>query len=135
MGVPRNPLEKEYAMKKLVIKCPNCKKKMKIMDKPAKYRCPNCKEIYKYTKSKQMITKVLTIVKDAGQTVIDVKNNIKRKYTMSKNTYKYMKQVKKNMKNNPNWSNYHREQQEMKDVTGSQKGLKGFLKKFKMRKK
>jgi predicted RNA-binding Zn-ribbon protein involved in translation (DUF1610 family) len=121
-------------MKKLVIKCPKCKKKMKIMDKPAKYRCPSCKEVYKYTKFKQVTNKILTIFKDAGKTGVDIKNNIKNKYKMSKNTYKYMKQVKKNMKNNPNWSNYHKEQREMKDVTGSKKGLKGIFNKFKKQK-
>ena len=38
------------------------------------------------------------------------------------------------MKNNPNWSNYHKEQQEMKDVSGSKKGFKGFIDKLKKKK-
>ena len=29
-------------MKKIVIVCPSCQKKMKISDKTAKYKCPHC---------------------------------------------------------------------------------------------
>lgn len=34
-------------MKKFVIECSNCKKKMKIQNKPAKYKCPSCGTIHK----------------------------------------------------------------------------------------
>lgn len=106
-------------MKKIVIKCPKCQKKMKILDKVAKYRCPNCKEIYKYTSLKRSTNKFLGVFIGMGSTAKDIKNNIKHKYQTSKNTYNYMKNVKKNLKKDPNWSNYHKEQNQMKDANGS----------------
>ena len=48
-------------------------------------------------------------------------NNFITKYKNTKATYNYMKQMKTNMKNNPNWSNYHREQAEEKRMKNTQK--------------
>ena len=42
-----------------------------------------------------------------------------------------MSQLKKNMKNDPNWSNYRKQQEEMKDVT-PKKSFKDFFKKNKI---
>ena len=121
-------------MKKIVLKCPKCRKKMKISDKPAKYRCPHCKEVYNYTKTKQMVGKITRVFTGVGTTVKDIKNGVAYKYTTAKNTYKYMKSVKKNMKQNPNWSNYHKEQKEMKEMNKANKvktSLKEHFKRFK----
>ena len=118
-------------MKKIVLKCPKCRKKMKISDKPAKYRCPNCKEIYNYTKLKQATGKVARVITGIGTTAKDVKNGIVYKYNTAKNTYKYTKSVKKNMKQNPNWSNYHKEQKEMKETNSSKPNFKQMFNKFK----
>lgn len=108
-------------MKKIIITCPKCKQKMKIMDKVAKYRCPNCKEIYKFTWYKRIIQKFVGFFQGIVQTFIDIKNNFITKYKNTKATYNYMKQMKTNMKNNPNWSNYHREQAEEKKMKNAQK--------------
>lgn len=120
-------------MKKVVLKCPKCRKKMKISDKPAKYRCPHCKEVYKYTKIKQATGRVTRVFTGIGTTAKDIKNGVVYKYTTAKNTYKYMKSVKQNMKKNPNWSNFHKEQQEMKEMNKANKtktSFKDLLKKF-----
>lgn len=103
-------------MDKRVVVCPSCKKKMKIGNKAAKYRCPNCKEIVVITNLKLFILKIEGFFKGIIQTAIDMKNSIKYKYNNTKATYKYMSQLKKNMKNDPNWSNYHKEQREMKQA-------------------
>ena len=92
---------------------------MKIQDKVAKYRCPSCKEIYKYTSTKRSMNKFIGVFVGVGTTAKDIKNNIKYKYQTAKNTYKYMKSVKQNLKKNPNWSNYHKEQNQMKDANSS----------------
>lgn len=118
-------------MKKIVLKCPKCRKKMKISDKPAKYRCPHCKEVYNYTKSKQAVGKVVRVFTGIGTTAKDIKNGFVYKYNTAKNTYKYMKSVKQNMKKNPNWSNYHKEQREMKDLNSSGNKVKDFFSRFK----
>ncbi len=118
-------------MKKIVLKCPKCRKKMKISDKPAKYRCPHCKEVYKYTKLKQITGRLTRVFTGIGTTAKDIKNGFIYKYNTAKNTYKYMKSMKQNMKNNPNWSNYHKEQQEMKEMNKAKTGFKSFLNKFK----
>jgi len=122
-------------MKKIVLKCPKCRKKMKISDKPAKYRCPHCKEVYKYTRSKQVVGSVIRVFTGVGTTAKDIKNGIVYKYTTAKNTYKYMKSVKKNMKKNPNWSNFHKEQQEMKEMNKANKVKTNFKNLFKKMKK
>lgn len=103
-------------MKKIVISCPNCKTKMKIMDKVAKYRCPNCKTIYSFNHLKKYTHSVSSVFTGFFQTLKDIKSNVAKKYKDTKATYKYMSQMKKNMKNNPNWSNFHREQAEEKKM-------------------
>lgn len=108
-------------MKKIIITCPKCKEKMRIMDKVAKYRCPNCKEIYNFTWYKRALQKFLGFFQGIIQTFIDIKTNFITKYRNTKATYNYMKQMKTNMKNNPNWSNYHREQEEEKRMKKAQK--------------
>lgn len=99
-------------MKKIIIICPSCKNKMKIMDKVAKYRCPTCKKIYKFTILKKFYYKFIGFFKGIFYTIRDIKNNFIYKYRNAKATYNYMKQMKQHMKNNPNWSNYHREKAE-----------------------
>ncbi|MGL4998619.1 MAG: zf-TFIIB domain-containing protein [Cetobacterium sp.] len=116
-------------MKKIIITCPKCKEKMKIMDKVAKYRCPSCKEIYKFSNYKRIIHKFISFFKGIAQTFIDIKNNFIKKYKDTKATYNYMKQMKSNMKSNPNWSNYHAEQAEEKRMKTAQKPK--FWEKFK----
>ncbi|WP_297597875.1 zf-TFIIB domain-containing protein [uncultured Cetobacterium sp.] len=108
-------------MKKIIITCPKCKGKMKIMDKVAKYRCPNCKEIYKFTHFSRFIQKITGFFGGVYQTFKDIKHNFITKYKNTKATYNYMKQMKQNMKNNPNWSNYHKEQAENKKMKEAQK--------------
>ncbi|WP_297404324.1 zf-TFIIB domain-containing protein [uncultured Cetobacterium sp.] len=108
-------------MKKIIITCPKCKEKMKIMDKVAKYRCPNCKEVYKFNHFKRGIYKVSSFFKGIIQTFKDIKFNIVTKYKNTKATYNYMKQMKKNMKKNPNWSNFHKEQAEAKKMKQANK--------------
>lgn len=112
-------------MDKVIVICPHCQKKMKIGYKPAKYRCPNCKEIYILTTAEAYTLKVKGVLKGALETVKDAKNNIKRKYRNAKATAEYMAQLKRNMKNDPNWSNYHKE---MKEAKKSSK-FKNFFKK------
>ncbi|MGL5152852.1 MAG: hypothetical protein ACRC7N_20025 [Clostridium sp.] len=108
-------------MKKIVIACPKCKEKMRVMDKVAKYKCPNCNEIYKFTSFQRILQKFVGFFKGIVQTLIDIKINFITKYKNTKATYNYMKQMKTNMKNNPNWSNYHREQAEAKKMKQAQK--------------
>lgn len=117
-------------MKKIVIVCPSCQKKMKISDKTAKYKCPHCGNIYKYTFDKKIIHNVKDISVGFVTTLKDIKYNITKKYNDTKATYKYMSQLKKNMKNDPNWSNYRKQQEEMKDVT-PKRSFKNFFKKKK----
>lgn len=108
-------------MDKVIVNCPNCKGRMKIGYKPAKYRCPHCKEIYILTTAGAYVLKAKNVVKGALETVKDAKNNLKRKYRNAKATAEYMAQLKKNMKNDPNWSNYYKEQNEMKKSQKSSK--------------
>jgi len=116
-------------VKKIVIRCPKCKKKMKISDKPAKYRCPHCSEIYKYTTVKKIISYPGRVIAGIFKTIRDILNGVKAKYNNTKNTYKYMKQVKKNMKSNPNWSNVAKEKNRMKEAEKANR--KSFFNKFK----
>lgn len=51
-------------MEKVIVKCTQCKRKIKIPNKIGKYRCPACKGIYKYTKLKKMREKGKIILKD-----------------------------------------------------------------------
>ena len=108
-------------VKKIVIRCPKCKKKMKIADKPAKYRCPSCGEVYKYTALKKAAGYPGKIIAGIFQTGRDIVTGVKIKYTMAKNTAKYMKQVKKNMKADPNWSNVKKEENRMKEAEKANK--------------
>lgn len=114
-------------MKKFIIICPNCKKKMKISDKSAKYRCPHCSKIYQYNFPKRVFYNLKDIFLGISQTFSDMKYNIKKKYSDVKATYQYMNQLKKHMKNDPNWSQYRKEQQEMKNVS-PKKTFKNFFK-------
>lgn len=98
-------------MKKIIVVCPHCKNKMRINNKIAKYRCPTCKKIYKFSYLKKIIHTFKSFFLGIIQTILDIKNNIIKKYRDTKATYKYMKQLKQNMKNNPNWSNYRNQQQ------------------------
>ncbi len=113
-------------MKKIVITCPSCHKKMKVLDKAAKYKCPSCGSIYKLNAVKLTGLKIkgfFTGIVDTGK---DIKNNIKYKVNSTRATYNYMKQMKQNMKNDPNWSNYHKEQREMKNA--NKRSFKDFFK-------
>mgnify|MGYP003286334287 FL=1 len=115
-------------MKKIILLCPACKKKMKISAKTAKYKCPHCGTIYKYTFLKKMFYDTKEVGVGFITTLKDIKFNIKKRYNDAKTTYQYMSQLKKNMKNDPNWSNYRKQQEEMKDVT-PKKSFKDFFKK------
>lgn len=112
-------------MKKLVLKCPKCKKKMKINDKPAKYRCPHCKNIYKYT----LIKKIFSYPGRGIRKVINFFSRIKNRIILARNAAKYMAQVRKNMKQNPNWSNVQAEKNRMKEVNKGKK--RSFFSRFK----
>lgn len=92
-------------MEKLIIVCPNCKKKMKIQNKVAKYRCPNCSSVY----SLNTLKKIYINMKEF---FLGIKYKIVKKYKDTINTYKYLKQVQQHMKNNPNWSQYKKQQEE-----------------------
>lgn len=117
-------------MKKFIILCLACKKKMKISDKIAKYKCPHCGEIYKYNKLKSIFYNTKDVFVGIGETFSDIKFNMKKRYSDAKATYQYMSQLKKHMKNDPNWSQYRKEQQEMKDVS-PKKSFKDFFRKRK----
>lgn len=51
-------------MKKVIVKCSKCKKKIRIPNQIGKYRCPACKGIYKYTKMKQLRENGKIVLKD-----------------------------------------------------------------------
>lgn len=103
-------------MKKVIVNCKKCGQKIKIGYKPAKYRCPHCKEIYVLTKIKSLVLKIKSIFVGMKETILDSIFNVKTKYKNAKATYIYMKNLKKNMKNNPSWSNYYKEQEEEKKI-------------------
>jgi len=81
---------------KVIIECPECKKKMKIEDKIAKYKCPHCGTIYDYTKGKQIYSKGNRIAKDAMSTFKEGKVNFKDKWEQAKATAKVMNEARKN---------------------------------------
>ena len=113
-------------MKKIIVTCPSCHKKMRVLNKATKYKCPSCGNIYKINSFMLIGFKIkgfFTGIIDTGR---DIKNNIKYKINSTRATYNYMKQLRKNMKNNPNWSNYHREQREMKNA--NKRSFKDFFK-------
>lgn len=95
----------ECFMKKLIITCPKCTKKMKISNKIAKYKCPHCSNIYKFNLLKFVPVNVESFFTNTFSKVTTKFNNFK-------NTYRYMKQLKQHMKNDPNWSNYRKQQEE-----------------------
>lgn len=115
-------------MDKITIKCPKCKGKMKVSLKKAKYKCPHCSEIYKMSYLKLALFKIENFFKAIISTFIDIKNGIKTKYLNAVSTYKYMKGLRANMKRDPNWSNYHREQREMKEADKMENPLKKIFK-------
>ncbi|MDO4690379.1 MAG: hypothetical protein Q4A58_03690 [Fusobacterium sp.] len=107
-------------MKKLIITCPKCTKKIKISNKMAKYKCPYCSNIYMFD-----ILKFVHInIENFFTTTV---NKITTKFNNFKNTYKYMKQLKRHMKSDPNWSNYRKQKEEEK----AQQSHKSFFSKFK----
>lgn len=119
-------------MKKIIVICPHCKNKMRILNKVAKYKCPSCQEIYKFNHFRKFNSTIVGLGSGFIQTLKDIKFNIITRYRNAKATYNYMKQMKQNMKNNPNWSNYHREKAEEKRM---QEALKpNFWDKFKRKK-
>lgn len=59
-------------MKKIIIKCKNCNRKMKIMDKAAKYKCPYCQKITNFKKIDRVFYKTRVIVKDGIDTFIQL---------------------------------------------------------------
>lgn len=99
-------------MEKTIVKCKYCKKKMKIRYKLNQYKCPNCSEIYKLTRIKFVLLKLKGIFIGIKETSIDIKKMIVYKVKSVKSTYQYVSSMKKNMKNNPNWSNYYKEKKE-----------------------
>lgn len=119
-------------MKKFIITCPSCKKKMRILNKPAKYKCPSCGNIHKIGKIKFIFIAIKSFFVGIVDTIKDIKNNIIYKYNSAKTTYKYMSQLKKNMKNDPNWSNFRTQQQEEKKMRdANKKSFKDFFKRKK----
>lgn len=106
-------------MKKIIITCKHCQKKMKIQNKIAKFKCPSCGAIYKTNYFNLTFINIISFFKAFFETLIEIKNSLIYKINATKSTYKYMNQMRKNMKNNPNWSNYHKEQREMKDANKS----------------
>lgn len=101
-------------MEKIVIICPSCSKKMKIINKVAKYRCPHCSEIYQYTRIKKFFTSIDKYCNRLLDGILSFPRKISKRYRDALATAKYMKQLKKNMKNDPNWSNYRKQQEEEK---------------------
>ena len=95
-------------MKKLIITCPECTRKMKISNKIAKYKCPHCSNIYKFNLFKFIFINIENFFMNIIDKVIYKFNNFK-------NSYRYMKQLKQHMKNDPNWSNYRKQQAEEKN--------------------
>lgn len=78
-------------MEKLIISCPHCHKKIKILKKAAKYKCPHCSNICIISS----IALFLLIIQHYMQSVMQ---KSKIKYQNIKNTYKYLKMIHKNRK-------------------------------------
>lgn len=110
----------ECTMKKIIITCPKCSNRMKISNKLAKYKCPHCSNIYKFNLLKFIPVNIENIFTNTI-------NKFTVKFNNLKNTYKYMKQLKQHMKNDPNWSNYRKQKEEEKKYQSS----KSFFSKFK----
>lgn len=108
-------------MKKLVIVCPTCTKKMKISNKIAKYKCPSCSAIYKFNLIKFILINIEKFFMTIIDTLLIFPKKTQKKYKDTVATYKYMKQVRTNMKNDPNWSNFRKQQEEEKTYSSSSK--------------
>lgn len=106
-------------MKKIVIVCPNCLKKMKISNKIAKYRCPHCSEIYKFNFFKFILVNIEKFFMEITDFLFSIPKKIMKKYKDAKATYNYMKQLKTHMKNDPNWSNYRKQQEQEKKYSSN----------------
>ncbi|CAL7882685.1 hypothetical protein [Fusobacterium necrophorum] len=78
-------------MEKLVISCPHCHKKIKILKKAAKYKCPHCSNIC-------VISSIALFLLVMQNHVQAITHKIKTKYQNVKNTYKYLKMVHENRK-------------------------------------
>ncbi len=120
-------------MKKLIIVCPTCTKKMKIANKIAKYRCPNCSAVYKFNLIKFILTNIEKFFMSIIDFILILPKKIQKKYRDVVATYKYMKQVRTHMKNDPNWSNFRKQQEEERKYKSSSKNsfFENLKKKFK----
>ncbi|RXZ70595.1 hypothetical protein EPT53_03635 [Fusobacterium necrophorum] len=78
-------------MEKLVISCPHCHKKIKILKKAAKYKCPHCSNIC-------VISSIALFLLVMQNHVQSITQKIKTKYQNVKNTYKYLKMLHENRK-------------------------------------
>lgn len=78
-------------MQKLIMSCPNCRHKMKIQKKAAKYRCPHCFSIC-------VVSSVQLFFLSLQNQTQNLHSRIKTKYQNIKNTYKYLKMVRNNKK-------------------------------------
>ncbi len=110
-------------MKKLIITCPTCTKKMKISNKIAKYKCPSCYAIYKFNFIKFILINIENFFIHLIDSMIFLPRKIQKKYKDFIATYRYMKQVRTNMKNDPNWSNFRKQQQEENKYSSSKKSF------------
>lgn len=78
-------------MEKILVKCKKCSKKMKIANKKGKYRCPYCQEVYKLNAVNKVFLKIGRVFDGFIKTIVDIKNTIKYKYHVAKNTYRTKK--------------------------------------------
>lgn len=117
-------------MKKIIITCPSCKKKMRINNKIARYKCPNCSYVFNYNMLNLVFENIILYPKLLFNKLVAFKNKVLKKYRDNVATYNYMMQVRKNMKRDPNWSHYAKQQKEEKEVNKKAK-VKSFFKKFK----
>ena len=80
-------------MKKIIIVCPSCNKKMKITYKIAKYKCPHCQHIYKFNFFKKFIFD--TTVSFKGW-----KSKLYHRFQNAKATAEYIRMMKQQQKLN-----------------------------------
>lgn len=118
-------------MKKIVIVCPHCLKKIKISNKVAKYKCPYCSEIYKFNTFKFIFVNIEKFFMGITDSLISLPKKIIKKYKDIKATYNYMKQLKTHMRNDPNWSNYRNQQEYEKKYSSNSSFLDKLKAKFK----
>lgn len=98
-------------MQKLILTCPHCQKIMKISNKIAKYRCPHCKEIYVFHAARFLFQNIKYILESIVFFPKNLWQKLHKKYRDAKATYQYMKQVQANLKRDPNWSAYRKQQE------------------------